>query len=75
MSNLIEVKVTNECGDELLLTNVFSSGAIIQDDMVVVNVYGKEANVSIDALQAALQAVRSATYNNRPIPVGANRSW
>lgn len=64
MSNLVEVKVTNECGDEMLLTNVFSSGAIVQDDMVVVSVYGREANVSIDSLRAALNAVQ-----------GANQQW
>lgn len=75
MANLIEVKVTNELGDELLLTNVFASGAIVHDDMVVVSVYGKEANVSIEALQAALQAVRSASFNSRPIPIGVNRAW
>lgn len=63
-NNLIEVKVTNELGDELLLTNVFASGAIVHDDMVVVSVYGKEANVSIAALRSALNAVE-----------GANTQW
>lgn len=63
-NNLIEVKVVNECGDELLLTNVFSSGSIVHDDMVVVSVYGKEANVSIASLRSALNAVE-----------GANTQW
>lgn len=59
-TNLITIRIHNECGDELVLTNVFESGAIVHDDRVVVNLYGREANISIEELRKAVNSLEAA---------------